>query len=68
MSQVVTDPQLGLQLDSLSPTDLQALEDNWASINAHLLRCEFKPERWLAAGSDKPSGLLTFRCVNGGLL
>jgi hypothetical protein len=61
MSQVVTDPHLHLQLDSLSPTDLQALEDNWASVNARLLRGEFKPERWLSTGSDKPSGLLTFR-------
>lgn len=65
MAQVLTDPHL--QLSSLSRADFEALEDQWTSVTAAMVRQEFKPERWLqreGKGGDmqKPSGLLTFRC------
>jgi hypothetical protein len=60
MPQIFTDPHL--KLSDLSKEDFAALENNWASVNAALLKHEFKPERWLEGSkSDKPSGLLTFR-------
>lgn len=57
-------------LASLSRAELDRLEANWQSVNAALLRQEFRLERWLSQpwqGSKEgtPSGLLTFRCVLG---
>jgi hypothetical protein len=60
LPQIFTDPHLNL--NDLSKEDFAALESKWASVNAALLKHEFKPERWLQGSKlDKPSGLLTFR-------
>jgi hypothetical protein len=65
LAQILTDPRLNLA--NLSRAELDRLESNWQSVNAALLRQEFRPERWLPVEGSKestpPSGLLTFRCV-----
>jgi hypothetical protein len=65
MGQVVTDPHL--KLGTPSKEEFERLEANWAGINAAVLKNEFKPERWLG-DTNRPSGLLTFRCDRAALL